>query len=326
MPEHYFGSVRFFKNLILLAVIAGIAVPSGLALRYRRQLETLPAAADALTEQVAQAESGLAQAQQLYQQAQSDAEARQLAAEEAAALETAMDSYETDAPAYEALYPDFYAPEPLSADQVADKTIYLTFDDGPSARTAEILDILEQEDAKATFFVIGRTDEQSRQLMQRIVADGHTLAMHSYSHNYEQIYASVDAYLADMYQLFTLLREVTGETPSCFRFPGGSINGYNHGVYQEILTEMLRRGFVPFDWNLSSGDATGAAITKSKILNNVVAKSAAVNRGIVLMHDAAPKTTTVSALPEMIAGLRKNGFELDRLTAQVKPVLYGYAE
>ncbi|MBO5666725.1 MAG: polysaccharide deacetylase [Firmicutes bacterium] len=231
-----------------------------------------------------------------------------------------------DAISYQTLYPDFYAPEPLTATEEASKVIYLTFDDGPSKRTEEILKILRDKNVKATFFVIGRTDEDSLKLMKDIVAEGHTLAMHTYSHRYTDMYASVEDYLADMYKLFDLIRDTTGVEPSIFRFPGGSINGYNKAVYQQLEAEMLRRGFVPYDWNLSSGDASGTKATAAQIVNNVVGPAAKLDRGIVLMHDSEPKTSTVEALIPMIDQLSEMGFTFDKLTSAVKPVLFGYRD
>lgn len=300
----YFGSVRFFKQLILLAVVAAIAVPTGLAVHWKSQLNDWEA------EEAAQpAALGLLQPGEI------------LADPEPLLPQSALSA---DTPAYQVLYPDFYAPEPLTADQHTDQTIFLTFDDGPSQRTDEILKILEAQDVKATFFVVGHTDEVSLQRMRDIVNGGHSLGMHSYSHKYKTIYASVENFLDDQYRLFNLIKDATGITPSVFRFPGGSINAYNHGIYQEILSEMLRRGFVPCDWNLSSGDAAENGITPGKIISNVVGNAPNVNRGFVLMHDAHPKTATVKALNDVIIGLREQGFTFEPFTAGIKPILFGY--
>lgn len=301
MDDRYWGSVRFFKNLILLAIIVSIVVPSGLSVHFGRELTAARREMASLPDRAVSAETGGRQTQSI---AYSNA---------------------ADVPLYESLYPDFYCDEPLTANQSSSKTIFLTFDDGPSKNTPKILEILKSQGVQATFFVVGKTDAQSLQNMRDIVAQGHTIGMHSYSHNYKQIYASVDAFLADLYQLFCLIRDTTGVKPSVFRMPGGSINAYDYDVYQEILAEMLRRGFVPCDWNLSSGDATGSAVTKAQILSNVVGRAGSVNRGFVLMHDAAGKETTVSALSDMITDLRAKGFSFARLTPDVKPVLFSYS-
>ncbi|MEG1594750.1 MAG: polysaccharide deacetylase family protein, partial [Oscillibacter sp.] len=216
----YFGSVRFFKNLILLAVVAAIAVPTGLAINWSMQLDDLQAEMDA----AALPQDSAAAPLSLLQPGKTLPES---------SVPPADSLLSPDAPDYQALYPDFYAPEPLTADRHSDKTIFLTFDDGPSERTDEILDILAKQDVKATFFVIGRTDEVSLQRMRNIVDAGHSLGLHSYSHDYKTIYASVENFLEDQYRLFQLIQDATGVTPSVFRFPGGSINAYNHGIYQE---------------------------------------------------------------------------------------------
>ena len=141
----------------------------------------------------------------------------------------------------------------------------------------------------------------------------------------EQVTDLVEAYLEDMYQIFTLIKEATGVTPTVFRFPGGSINGYNYEVEQDIISEMLRRGFVPYDWNVSSGDASGDLAAADTIVANVVRGASGTDRGIVLMHDASPKTTTVAALRPMISQLRSMGFQFDCLHPETKPILFGYS-
>ena len=129
----------------------------------------------------------------------------------------------------------------------------------------------------------------------------------------------MEAFLEDYYQLFTLLRDQVGVTPTVFRFPGGSLNGHNRGVYQEIIAEMLRRGFVYYDWNLSAEDALGVSPTKEEILRSVLDSAAGKSRGIVLMHDSAHCVTTVETLPEMIDGLREQGFQLRPLDRRSGP-------
>ena len=299
--EPYFGSVLFFKNMILLTVVIAILIPSVVEVKRCRQLDQILVQQEKLSAELKEAEDALKEYREI--------ETAQLVVEEMG---------------YQTLYPDFYASEPLSATEEPEKVIYLTFDDGPSERTPEILKILKEKDVKATFFVIGKTGEQELQWMRDIVAEGHTIAMHSYSHRYTEIYSSVEGYLADMYKLFCLIRETTGVEPSIFRFPGGSINGYNRHIYQEIEAEMLRRGFVPYDWNLSSGDATGQKASAAQIVNNVVIPAVGETRGIVLMHDSRPKTTTVESLVSMIDQLSAQGFTFDRLTSKIKPVLFGY--
>lgn len=233
-------------------------------------------------------------------------------------------SVDADGPSYQKLYPDFYAPQPYQATGSASKTIYLTFDDGPSERTDEILDILKQEGIKATFFVLHYKDTAaSHARMQRIVAEGHTLGFHSYTHKYEVIYASVEAYLEDAYKIFSEIKEATGVTPTVFRCPGGSKNGYNKATRSAILAEMERRGFVCHDWNLSVEDSVRPYKDAATMTDFVMSYLGNKTKGVMLLHDAAGRKETVKALPEIIRRLRDKGFSFAPLTPDVKPFLLG---
>ena len=309
--EHYFGSVRFFKNMILLFVIVAITVPSVFAVHYHNRLNALDASAISDPNAV--------------ENDTRDEENTEQAVEPSLHPTPSTGTFSEDAPAYQELYPDFYAPEHGTDFVREENMIYLTFDDGPSAVTDSILDTLKAKDVKATFFVIGKQNEADYARMRRIVDEGHTIAMHTYSHNYTAIYASVEDYLADMYEIFCQIRDVTGVTPTLFRFPGGSINSYNIATSQALITEMLRRGFIPFDWNISSQDAASSkGASSAEICANVVDRAAKVYRGVVLMHDTAAKRTTAEALPMMIDKLRAMGFSFAALTEEVQPVIYGY--
>ena len=160
--------------------------------------------------------------------------------------------------------------------------------------------------------------------MRDIVAAGHTIGMHTYTHQYKTIYTSVESYLDDMYKMFTQIQEVTGVTPTVFRFPGGSINAYNANIYQDIISEMMRRGFVPYDWNISSEDAASNPPAANVIVSSVVKQASRVNHGVVLMHDSDYKYTTVAALPELIDKLKEQGFSFSEITPQTQPVIFAY--
>lgn len=187
---------------------------------------------------------------------------------------------------------------------VYEKRIYLTFDDGPSSNTAAILDILKQYDVKATFFVVGKTDEQSVALYQRIVAEGHTLGMHSYSHKYGEIYASIESFEQDLSQLQEYLYEVTGVWPRYYRFPGGSSNTVSRVDMQELIAYLEENDITYFDWNVASGDAVNGQISKDVIVSNCLRGIEAQADSVVLMHDAAERDTTVAALAEIISKAR----------------------
>lgn len=178
------------------------------------------------------------------------------------------------------------------------RRVYLTFDDGPSANTDRILDILDQYGVKATFFVVGK--EGYADQYRRIVEDGHTLAMHSYSHKYSEIYASLDAYKEDLAKLHDFLYELTGEDCNIVRFPGGSSNTISHVDMWDLIDYLNRENMVYFDWNVSSGDAAGGRISTAQITKNVLDNIDQYNNAVVLFHDAAGKDSTVDALPTII--------------------------
>ncbi|MCI8935602.1 MAG: polysaccharide deacetylase [Lachnospiraceae bacterium] len=188
-----------------------------------------------------------------------------------------------------------------------EKQIYLTFDDGPSQNTDEILDILKEYDVKATFFVVGKTDERSVQAYQRIVAEGHTLAMHSYSHKYDEIYESKESYVEDLTKLQDYLYQITGILPRFYRFPGGSSNTVSKVDIQELIAYLNENGITYFDWNIASGDAVSTPLSAEVIVENCVTKLDSTNECMILMHDATEKETTVEALPEIIRTIQDRG-------------------
>lgn len=223
---------------------------------------------------------------------------------------------------YSLLYPNLYAERP-AIQVLPEKTAFLTFDDGPSERTAEILDILKERNIKATFFVTGKTTEFAKSMMRRIVDEGHTIAIHTYTHEFRQIYSSVPAYLDDFNNIYNLVYDVTGVKASIFRFPGGSKNGFNRCTYREFINEMTRRGFDYFDWNVSCGDAVSKTPTPVETcISNVLNNSAGLSNCVVLMHDLKQKTTTVQALPEIIKGLSEQGFKFDKLSHDINPATF----
>ncbi len=231
--------------------------------------------------------------------------------------------HEQEHPAYQDLYPDLYVEGAPAGKEQAD-TVFLTFDDGPSARTDEILSLLEQENIKATFFVVGPDTAARRERLKQIADAGHTIAVHSATHEYKRIYSSVEAYLKDFYTVWSMVKEATGEAPTIFRFPGGSINSYNAGIYQDIIAEMLRRGFLYYDWNVSSGDATSRPLPAETIAANVCGSIGKNGRYIVLMHDSTPRRTTVEALPAIIRNLKAKGYAFAPLSRNDLPITFGY--
>ncbi|MEK3911617.1 polysaccharide deacetylase family protein [Paenibacillus sp. FSL H7-0331] len=210
-------------------------------------------------------------------------------------------------------------PSPAAAAVTSsDKIAYLTFDDGPSQSTSRILDILQKDGIKATFFVTGKTSDYSKQMLHRIVDEGHTLGNHTYSHDYKRIYASVGAFKADVDRLNRFLEETVGVKPNILRYPGGSNNhlswrsGGRH-IMSAITREMSALGYQYFDWNVSSTDAAAVTQSKEAIVESVKSNSSGKKQIIVLMHDMDVKTTTVEALPEIISYLQQSGYHFDVL-------------
>lgn len=198
-----------------------------------------------------------------------------------------------------------------SDNQVVDaesRKVYLTFDDGPSDNTDEILDILKENDVKATFFVVGKTDEHSRQMYRRIVEEGHTIALHSYSHKYSEIYSSVEKYDKDLEKLSKLILEETGVTTHYLRFPGGSSNQVSDVDMEEFIKLVTDEGYTYYDWNVVSGDATSKSYSAKDLIDNVVSGVEHFQESIVLMHDASNKDSTVEALPKIIKKLKAEGY------------------
>ena len=230
---------------------------------------------------------------------------------------------------YQLGYNDIYAVKntdnletALSAENVSDKkTVYLTFDDGPSMRTVEILDILKEYNIKATFFILSDQKDSSRDIVKRIFDEGHSIGVHSASHDYTAIYKSVNSFLADFEECYKYIEDITNEKPIIFRFPGGSVNSYNKDICKELVAEMTRRGFTYFDWNVSSDDAV-KGYTQESIYTNVIegCKKNAVS--VVLMHDSAPKKDTVAALKQIIPELLKQGYTFDKLDETAQPTVF----
>lgn len=190
------------------------------------------------------------------------------------------------------------------------KKVYLTFDDGPSSNTADILDILKKYDVKATFFVVGKESESLKPLYQRIIDEGHTLGIHSYSHVYAEIYSSKDAFTEDLDKITELISAETGYTPTVFRFPGGSTNTIASEHIDECIDVLDSRGITYYDWNISTQDATNPALSAEEIVDNALRDINKYEEVMILMHDLGNKVTTVEALPTIIESLQSEGIPI----------------
>lgn len=199
------------------------------------------------------------------------------------------------------------------------KTMYLTFDDGPSEEyTDMVLDVLKEKNIKATFFLIGEYVRKYPETAKRIAEEGHTIGIHCDVHDYQKIYASVDSYLEDFENAYDTVYEITGVEAEFFRFPGGSVNAYNKAVYQDIIEEMETRGFVYYDWNASLGDAGKNSLTSEELIGNAVATARGRREVVMLAHDRVDNTAY--ALEKLIDSLPE--YRMEPLTTKAAPVQF----
>lgn len=279
--------VRRLKKMILGTVAAAIIIPVVTSIclwmkviRLNNTVQELESRIEELSKEPVDEESGI------YTTAMVEESAREV-------IET------------EALTEEVRTIEAENREEDGKKKIYLTFDDGPSSNTFAILDVLKEYDVKATFFVVGKTDEQSVKAYQRIVAEGHTLAMHSYSHKYGEIYASEESFIEDLTMLQEYLYQVTGVWPRYYRFPGGSSNSVSNADMQELIGYLNQVGITYFDWNVESGDAVSGQLSPDVIAGNCLGKLEVLDECMILLHDAAEKDSTVEALPKVIEEIQK---------------------
>lgn len=200
------------------------------------------------------------------------------------------------------------------------KTIYLTFDDGPSPNTPRIISILNSYGIKATFFV---KNTSYNGYMKDIVDNGNVIALHSYTHDYKRIYSSDEAFYQDLQDISDLVYLQTGVRSNIMRFPGGGSNTvskkYSPGIMTRLTQGVADRGYIYYDWNCSSGDAIKNTVPKDTIVANCKRVPAAKNV-IVLLHDTDAKSTTVEALPEIIEYYQSCGYTFSTITADTPPV------
>lgn len=198
-----------------------------------------------------------------------------------------------------------------------DKIAYLTFDDGPSMYTNQILDILKQHNIKATFFVVGNSSPYGLRMYRKLKRLGHSIGNHTYSHRFERIYRSQADFLADFYRMERILQRVIGIRTRLFRFPGGSNTerGYSIGGRRTMVSikkKLSARGYRYCDWTIDSQDALFPERTPEEITAKVLRESRNRRRCIILCHDFSDRSTL--ALPFIIRGLKKQGYRFDKLS------------
>lgn len=189
------------------------------------------------------------------------------------------------------------------------KVIYLSFDDGPSKLTSQVLDILRQYQVKATFFITGANPEL-RGLIKQAYDEGHTIGLHTFSHDYASVYSSPEAYFQDLEAVGQIAKEQIGYVPSIIRFPGGASNTvssqYCGGIMSQLVNMVHERGYEYYDWNCSTGD--GAVVDTETAYQKAVSANGQQHL-MMLAHDSATKQSTVEALPRIIEFYQSQGYE-----------------
>lgn len=195
------------------------------------------------------------------------------------------------------------------AEASTQKVVYLTFDDGPSDRvTPRILDVLKEENVKATFFIVGRNAETRKNLIKRETDEGHSVGVHSYSHVYKDIYASTESLLNDIDKCNKIIKEITGKPTKLYRFPGGS-----HGLSSELIEAVKSHGMEYYDWNASTRDAELLDATPDELYRTAVNTATSDKSIIILSHDTTNKTATVEALKLIIKHYKERGYAFSAL-------------
>jgi len=291
----YFGSVKFFKHLIVIVVVLLIIASIALAIVLSIENKDLKSRLDS------EQPIGTQPSDTAGSPSATDSEPSATTSKNQPDSTQSLVSQAQWPPephgSYAEVLPNMYAVKNLNSPDISytnDKNhIYLTFDDGPNYHTSSILDYLKKSGVKATFFVSPHSN--SKNSLKRIVDEGHTIAIHCYSHEYKDIYKNVTAYLEDFNKARNMIHNQTGLWIDIYRFPGGSINNHNEKVRDDIFDEMNRRGFVYFDWNVDSKDTAGA--NYDSMLRNVPENTKESiedeGRAVVLFHDSGNHTSWV---------------------------------
>ncbi len=301
--------VRLIKRIIIIAVILLIVLPMILCIFLFAKVHTLDR-----------------QVQELYETRATETLMAVDLTDKAAPMQMTVEDHtgETEDPQAETEAVAEKTEEPIVVEQIKQekwpRKVYLTFDDGPSYYTDDILDILNQYGVKANFFVIGTEDPELKKMYQRIVEEGHVLGMHSYSHEYQKIYASVDVFAADLSRLETLLYDETGMIPKLYRFPGGSSNTVSPVSMGYFIDYLAARGITYYDWNISSGDASAHLLPKDDIVRNSLYRIDENEETMILLHDIGDKSTTVEALPEIIEALQEQEIPIEVIDNTTMPI------
>lgn len=349
----YFGSVRFFKHLILTVTALLIIVPTVMCIilavdnaKKSAEIDRLNSCIDELSQSYVPKEESSSAINSTAEPSSSESVSKEETSatssetsslpettelqvsvpEQTTAVETTSGNSESQPPQsvpvtdYTELYPELYADKYEGEYEDSENTVYLTFDDGPSVLTANLLYYLRQENVKATFFVVPERTELCYSMLKEISDAGHSIGIHSASHDYEKIYASVDAFLDDYNEAYQMIVEATGKAPDIYRFPGGSINDYNSDTRDEIIEEMDRRGFTYFDWNVDSNDWQGIGWTE--LYTDTLKYAEELTTPVILFHNTGDRDNTILVIEDVIKALKNKGYKFGCLTQKIKPIQF----
>lgn len=200
-------------------------------------------------------------------------------------------------------------------------TVYLTFDDGPSELTSQVLDILKEEEISATFFVLGKLAERNPELIRRMVEEGHTIGNHTYNHDYEELYEHFAGFWEQLQRTEDILESLIGERPRIVRAPGGTYRNFDP-FYFYYLDQA---GYQVYDWNIDSGDSRARDVSAKQIIETV--KEGPFPHEVhVLLHDGAGHASSVEALPQIIRFFKNKGYQFQSITPEVKPILFSVGD
>lgn len=211
--------------------------------------------------------------------------------------------------------------ENLTAEQEK-KVAYLTFDDGPSEITKEVLKVLEEKKVNATFFLIGnQVTEETIPILKQSLKDGNCIGIHTYCHECKVIYCDEASYLNDFTQAYNVIKDSLGIKPKIFRFPWGSANKFLCNIEKNVITNLESKGFTYFDWNVSAEDSVGTQ-TSYSIMKNIRKDYKKYNKPVILMHDSSINKLSAQVLPQVIDELKQAGYSFDTLDHMTKPYQY----
>lgn len=194
-----------------------------------------------------------------------------------------------------------------------EKTIYFTFDDGPSPNvTPELLKLLKKNNVRATFFLIGQKAEKYPDIVREMAENNNTIAVHTYTHDYVSVYAGLDSYMRDFNSTSQIITEITGKAPLLCRMPGGSNNSYcKPALGRSIISKLRSEGIGVADWNASYGDSTTKPVTAEELADRVINQIEKLENPIILAHDSESKEVTYEATKILIDEFKKKHYAFD---------------